>query len=67
MVWTCRIEVKVFAGRRGPGGKASTGVLGKELAHRHGDLLDVGFQREVPGIQELDGGVGIVSFECFCA
>ena len=48
-------------------GAASTGTFGEELAHRDSDLFDVGFQCEMPGIQELDGGVGIVSFEGLCA
>jgi hypothetical protein len=38
-----------------------------KVSHRCRDLLDVHFQREMSGIQELNSGVRIVSTESFRA
>ena len=43
--------------------QADRGVLGEELSDRNGDLLGVGLQGEVAGVDETDVGVGDVALE----
>src|SRR3984957_9279373 len=65
MPWLAPVRIATDFSMRAPPSKQAS--AGDELADRRRDLCGVRLQSEMPGVEEADGRVGDVAFECLGA